>query len=82
MGLLSKLDTSATLVQDMAGRLDVDLEGSLFRDVETGAYQFRNMILSCTACSDQEGCRKLLDENDKLDAAPEYCRNGHRLKRG
>jgi Family of unknown function (DUF6455) len=79
MGILNKLDKSAGLVQDMAGHLDVDLDKMLMGDPETGAFAYRNMVLSCSACTDQDGCRALLDETEKLDAAPKYCRNGHLL---
>ncbi len=81
MSILKKLDKSAALVQDMAGHLDVDLDDKLMNNPEIGAYRYRNMIMSCSACTDQEACRQLLDKTEKLDVAPAYCRNGHLLKR-
>jgi len=81
MGIINKLGNSAGLVQDMARHLDIDLDKRLMGDPETGAFAYRNMVLSCSACTDQEGCRALLDETEKLDAAPTYCRNGHLLSR-
>jgi uncharacterized protein DUF6455 len=68
-GIFNKLGTSAGLVQDMARHLDVDQDEMLMGDPETGAFAYRNMVLSSSACTDQDGCRALLDETEKLDAA-------------
>lgn len=82
MGLFSKIDTSAGLVHDMADRLDVDLTHISGLDAETSAYQYRSVVLSCSACTHQGDCRSLLDSHAKLDDAPDYCRNRHVMTRG
>jgi hypothetical protein len=37
------------------------------------------MLLSCTGCSDPEGCQKWLDTHESAEAAPGYCRNSDRI---
>jgi hypothetical protein len=37
------------------------------------------MLLSCTGCSDPGGCQHWLDDHERAEAAPGYCRNGARL---
>jgi len=81
MGLFNKLGKSARLVQDMAGHLGIDLDKMPMADHEAGAFAYRRMVLACSACTDQEGCRQLLDATEKLEQAPAYCRNGHLLAR-
>lgn len=81
MGLFSKLDRSADLVQDMAGHLDQNLADIVVSDPEFGAYTYRRMVMACATCTEQDDCRHLLDTTEKLDQAPAYCRNGHLLKR-
>ncbi|WP_420397860.1 DUF6455 family protein [Nioella sp.] len=75
MGIFKTLSDSAGLVDDMADRLDVDLTHIGGLDVESSALAYRSMVLSCTACTQHEDCRHLLDDNAKLDDAPSYCRN-------
>ena len=63
------LDRSAALVQGMAARTGTDLA------TPQAAIRFRQMVLACTACQDRDGCARLQATNDRLDAAPDFCRN-------
>ncbi|MEX3016072.1 DUF6455 family protein [Gymnodinialimonas hymeniacidonis] len=69
-----KFDRSADLVKGMAERTETDLSDPII------ASQFKQMVLACSACSDQEACTRLQAENSRLDAAPDYCRNALRFK--
>ncbi len=73
MFAFKSLDKSADLVRGMADRTDTDLSTPL------AVSQFRQMVLACSGCTDQDGCAKLQAENDHLDAAPGYCRNAARM---
>ena len=75
MGIFDKLNKSAGLVNDMADRLDVDLNHLGGLDEESSAYRYRSAVIACSRCGKQGECRHLLDDNAKLDDAPEYCRN-------
>jgi len=81
MGLFGKIDKGADLVRDMADRLDVDLTQLNGLDVESTAAKYRQVVLSCTTCTQQEDCRHLLDENARLEDAPSYCLNRDVMKR-
>ncbi|MFD3189567.1 DUF6455 family protein [Sedimentitalea sp. HM32M-2] len=75
MGLFSKLSGSADLVNGMADRLDADLADAICRDPESQAAKFRSMVITCSACSDQEGCAELQSREDHFESAPDYCLN-------
>lgn len=70
-----KIDESCALIQGMAGRLGADVPGTVSLDPESEAAAYRTAVLQCAACKEHEACQKLQAENDKLDAAPDYCRN-------
>lgn len=81
MGIFKNLSKSAGLVNDMADRLDVDLNHIGGLDPENSAYAYRSAVMSCSACKKHEDCRHLLDENATLEDAPDYCRNRHVMHR-
>ena len=81
MGIFKTLSESAGLVNDMADRLDVDLTQIGGLDVESSATAFRSAVVSCSACEQHGECRHLLDDNAKLEDAPDYCRNRHIMHR-
>ncbi|MEJ6387975.1 DUF6455 family protein [Gymnodinialimonas ulvae] len=64
-----KFDRSTDLVKGMAARTGHDLTDP------THASQFKQMVLSCTGCTDQDACARLQSETDTLDAPPADCRN-------
>ena len=68
-----KLNRSADLVKGMADRTGHDLTDP------TEASHFKQMVMACTACSDQDACTRLQAETKTLDAAPAYCRNAARF---
>ncbi len=68
-----KFDGSADLVKGMAERTGHDLS-----DPAT-ASNFKQMVMACTGCSDQDGCTRLQAENETLNAAPAFCRNAARF---
>jgi len=81
MGIIKNLSEGAALVNDMADRLDVDLTRIGGPDAERSVVAYRNAVMSCAACTQHEECRHLLDDNAKLDDAPDYCRNRHVMYR-
>lgn len=72
MGLMSKLDASADLVQGMATRVGHDLT----RD----PMAFRSMVLRCSGCAEQGECASLQATSVTLAAPPVYCRNAQTLR--
>jgi len=66
------------LMGQMARRLGADLDEAELRG-DLPPEERSDMVLSCTGCSDPEGCQKWLAENPSADAAPGYCRNADRL---
>ena len=77
--LFSKIDKSYELTTGMAERLGHDLVADLQKDPELGARALRAAVMRCTQCKEQGACRKLLAENETLEAAPAYCRNDFSL---
>ena len=75
MGLFSKIGQSADLMRGMADRLGVDMADAICRDPENEGRRYREMVIHCSACSDQDGCARLQASCDHLDAAPDYCQN-------
>lgn len=66
------------LMGRMAATLGADLDEAELRGTLDPEERF-TMLLSCTGCSDPDGCQAWLDANEAADAAPGYCRNGDRL---
>lgn len=75
MKLFSKLASHTDLVNGMATRLGADLGEMILRNPDTEAAHYRSMVMKCTGCRDPEGCRSLLEANDHLSEAPDYCVN-------
>ncbi|MCA0872382.1 DUF6455 family protein [Seohaeicola saemankumensis] len=75
MGVFTKISKSAELVGGMIERLGTDLAGWGNHDPELEAVRYRAMVMRCSGCPDQSGCRKLQDQNSHLDHAPDYCQN-------
>jgi hypothetical protein len=72
------LKAHETLMNRMAGTLGADLDEAELRGDLPPEDRF-SMLLSCTGCSDPDGCGKWLDAHPSAEAAPGYCRNGDRL---
>ena len=69
------LKRHATLVDDMAGQMGVDLEEALFRGKITGD-EISDAVLRCTGCSNPGHCEGwLAAQTQKVDGPPAYCRN-------
>lgn len=66
------------LMDQMAQRLGADLDEAELRG-DLPPEERSDMVLSCTGCSDPEGCQKWLAQNASADSAPGYCRNADRL---
>ncbi|KUJ80716.1 hypothetical protein AVO45_06700 [Ruegeria marisrubri] len=75
MKLFSKLTSHTDLVTGMASRLGADLGEMILRNPDTEAAHYRSMVMKCTGCRNPEGCKSLLEANDRLDEAPNYCVN-------
>lgn len=67
------------LMDRMARTLGADLDEAELRG-DLPPEERYDMVLSCTGCSDPEGCRTWLDDHAAADAAPEYCRNAGRIE--
>ena len=66
------------LMDHMATTLGADLDEAEIRGV-LPPEERSDMLLSCTNCTDPQGCEKWLKVNPAADAAPGFCRNGARL---
>lgn len=66
------------LMGRMARTLGADLDEAELRGDLPPEERF-DMLLSCTGCSDPEGCRRWLETHERAEAAPGYCRNSVRL---
>jgi hypothetical protein len=69
------LQTHEDLMGRMARTLGADLDEAELRG-DLPPEMRESMLLSCTGCSDLEGCRHWLDSHEQAEAAPGYCRNG------
>lgn len=76
MGLFSKLGQSTDLVEGMAERLGIDYADVIAKDPETQGPKFMRAVMSCSHCTNQDGCVKLQENCSELETAPGYCRNG------
>jgi hypothetical protein len=72
------LQTHEDLMDRMARTLGADLDAAELRG-DLPPEMREGMLLSCTGCSDADGCQRWLDSHDQAEAAPGYCRNGARL---
>ena len=73
------LEEHAHLMDQMADRLGVDLdEAELRGDLPPETRDA--MLLSCTNCTSPEDCAHWLDGHAASDEAPDYCRNGAKIR--
>ena len=69
------LKRHAKLVDEMAGKLGLDLEESAMRG-EVRIGQIEDAVLRCTNCANPDGCEHwLATASGPADTAPDYCRN-------
>lgn len=74
-----RMEEHSQLMDQMADRLNADLDEAELRGDLTPDMRHA-MVLSCTNCTSPEDCKKWLATHDSADAAPEFCRNGEKLK--
>ena len=67
------------LMSRMATTLGADLDEAELRG-DLPPEERVDLLLACTGCTDPEGCKAWLQGHDSAENAPEYCRNGARLK--
>lgn len=72
---MRKMAQSTELTHGMAQRLGYDLAETTRRNPEGQAIAFRAAVMRCTQCCQQEDCKQLQACNDRLERAPDYCRN-------
>ncbi len=60
---------AADLVSGMAARTGTDLSDPALTP------RFRGMVAACRGCANPGGCAKLQAVHERLDSAPDYCRN-------
>ena len=72
------LKRHATLVDQMATTLDIDLEESTLRGA-LPIEDLTDMVLRCTGCANPDGCERWLAATPKADHTPSYCRNSAEL---
>lgn len=79
--ILGKKTTDAhrRLMDAMADRLGADLDEAELRGEITPEAR-GDMVLSCTNCTSPEACGEWLASHDSAEDAPEYCRNGRKLR--
>ena len=81
MGLFSRLDRHARLVERMADTLGVDLAGETMRG-RIAPQDLRSALVRCTGCRRANACCTWLDAHpDGASAAPDYCCNKGQLER-
>lgn len=71
------INRHAALMNRMAETLGVDLTEAI-AEGRLPAEAWREAVVSCTACSDPEGCQHWLAahaEDEAIPVAPGYCRN-------
>ncbi|GLO72748.1 hypothetical protein MACH17_42650 [Phaeobacter inhibens] len=73
--MLEKLEQSCALIHGMADRLGCDIPGAVASDPVSQATAYRSAVLRCNACRHHDDCQQLQNTNDRLDIAPDYCRN-------
>lgn len=76
MSILSRIDHHETLMRRMADRNGVDLDLSL-QSAAISPGEVRAAVLSCTGCTDPEGCEARLNRGDP--GFPDVCRNAEMI---
>ena len=79
MGFFSRLTRHEPLFQGMADRLGVDFNKWVGTSPDH-AGDYRNAVLSCTACKSEGDCQAWLAANQSADHAPDFCRNRRLLE--
>ena len=74
MGFFSRLAKHEALFRGMSDRLGVDFNAWVGNAPEH-AGDYRNAVLSCTACREAGACTKWQDMTVSAEEAPSYCRN-------
>ncbi|WP_050604773.1 DUF6455 family protein [Ruegeria sp. 6PALISEP08] len=64
----------AGLVDDMARKLDIDLEEAAIGG-SVSVDQISEAVLRCTDCPNPGHCQALLSQATAVQGTPEYCRN-------
>lgn len=64
----------AGLVDDMARKLDIDLEEAAIGG-SVSVDQISEAVLRCTDCPNPGHCQALLSQTNAVQGTPEYCRN-------
>jgi hypothetical protein len=72
------LDRHEDLMGRMARTLGADLDEAELRG-DLPPLERADMLLSCTGCSDPDGCQHWLERHETAEAAPGFCRNGAHL---
>ncbi|MCW1932587.1 DUF6455 family protein [Pararhodobacter zhoushanensis] len=81
MGLFSKIDQHADLMNRMATTVHADLDEAIIR-ADLSAQELRNAIFTCIGCTGVCDCESWLEAHaDGADETPAYCRNGALLQR-
>lgn len=82
MGFFDRLAKHEALFQGMSDRLGIDFSGWIgLESLRAGDY--RNAVLTCTACQCADACAKWQEVQDSTDdpakGAPAFCRNKRML---
>ena len=81
MGLFTKIDQHADLMNRMAKTVHADLDLAVIR-ADLSAQELRNAIFSCVGCEGTGACESWLEAHaDGADDTPAYCRNREMLLR-
>jgi hypothetical protein len=78
MGFFSRLAQHEALFQGMSDRLNVD-SGQWVGAHAEHVGDYRNAVLSCTACRAGDACVNWQADHPKANAAPDFCRNKRML---
>lgn len=79
MSRFDHLKRHATLVDDMASKLGVDLQERAL-DGSLSVDELSDAVLRCTQCSNPAHCEGWLSARDSVSETPDYCRNTELLK--
>ena len=81
MGLFSRIDRHADLMNRMATTVHADLDLAVMR-ADLSAQELRNAIFTCIGCEGGCDCESWLDAHaGGADDTPSYCRNREMLLR-
>lgn len=78
MSFLSRIDRHAKLFSRMADTQGVDLALEMQKG-NLSPETYRGAVLSCTGCSNPDGCEKDLDRGSHT--VPDFCRNAPLIQR-